>query len=51
METLLHWIYVVLAAGIVVLLLRELFTEERWKQQIAVVIVLIPLILRILHIK
>ncbi len=51
METLLHWIYVVLAALLAGLLLRELFTENRWKYQIAIVVVIIPLVLRVLHIK
>ena len=47
----LHWCYVgiaVLLAGIVV---REIFQERKWKNQLALVFILLPLVLRILHIK
>jgi hypothetical protein len=47
----LHWTYIVIAAFVVVLLVRELFAERSWRNQIALALVLIPLILRILHIK
>ena len=47
----LHWCYVgiaVLLAGIVI---KELFQEKAWKNQLALVLILLPLVLRILHIK
>jgi hypothetical protein len=47
----LHWIYVSIAAVLALLLLAEIFTEKHWKQQLALVLVLIPLVLRVLHIK
>lgn len=51
MDFFLHWTYIMIAGIIVALLLKELFAEERWKFQTAIVIVLIPLLMRILHIK
>jgi hypothetical protein len=47
----LHWTYVVIAAFVVVLVIRELFAERNWRNQVALALVLIPLLLRILHIK
>jgi hypothetical protein len=47
----LHWTYIFIAAFVVVLVVRELFAERNWRNQIALALVLIPLILRILHIK
>jgi len=47
----LHWTYILIAAFVFVLVLRELFAERNWRTQIALALVLIPLILRILHIK
>lgn len=47
----LHWIYIGLAAFCAVLLVLELFHEKRWREQLALVLVLIPFVLRILHIK
>ena len=47
----LHWIYIIIAAFVVVLVIRELFGERNWRNQIALALVLIPLLLRILHIK
>jgi hypothetical protein len=47
----LHWIYVAIAVFVFVLVLRELVTERNWRNQIALALVLIPLVLRILHIK
>ena len=47
----LHWTYVVIAAFIFVLVIRELFSERNWRNQIALALVLVPLLLRILHIK
>ena len=47
----LHWTYILIAAFVFVLVLRELSAERNWRTQIALALVLIPLILRILHIK
>jgi hypothetical protein len=47
----LHWMYIAIALGIVVLVGMELFQERRWREQVALAVVLIPLVLRILHIK
>jgi hypothetical protein len=47
----LHWTYIAIAAFVMILVLRELFSERDWKNQVALALVLIPLILRILHIK
>lgn len=47
----LHWIHIVIAGIVVVLVLIELFREEKWDIQIAMVMIIIPLLLRILHIK
>jgi hypothetical protein len=48
---LLNWVYTLIAAAIVILIIAELFQERRWKNQMALAILLIPLVLRILHIK
>lgn len=47
----LHWTYIVLGALIVYLVLRELFDQKDWRTQLTLVLVLIPLVLRILHVK
>jgi hypothetical protein len=47
----LHWTYVVIAAFVFVLVIRELFFERNWRNQVALALVLIPLLLRILQIK
>lgn len=47
----LHWIYILIATVIAVLVLIELFKEKKIPNQIALALVLIPIILRILHIK
>jgi hypothetical protein len=47
----LHWIYIGIAVFVFILVLRELFAEQYWRNQIALALVLIPLVLRILHIK
>ncbi|MGB2957359.1 MAG: hypothetical protein WBG01_11525 [Bacteroidota bacterium] len=48
---LLHWTYVVLAALIVYLVVRELFDQKDWRTQVTLALVLVPLVLRILHVK
>jgi len=47
----LFWIYVMILVVLSVLLIKEMFTEKDWRKQIALVMVLIPFILRILQIK
>jgi hypothetical protein len=47
----LHWMYIAIALGIAVLVGIELFQERRWREQAALAVILIPLVLRILHIK
>ena len=51
MLIILHWMYigiVLLLAGVIGI---ELFRERRWHQQLAYALILVPLVLRILHIK
>jgi hypothetical protein len=47
----LHWAYVAIAAYVAALLVAELFQERRWREQLALAVILIPLVLRILQIK
>ena len=47
----LHWVYIVLTVCCAGILVVELFGERRWREQIALAVILVPLILRILHIK
>ena len=47
----LHWTYIVIAAFVFILVIRELFSERNWRNQVALALVLIPLLLRILQIK
>lgn len=47
----LYWIYILITLFIAVLVGIELFTDKKWKNQIALALILIPLILRILSIK
>ncbi len=47
----LHWIYIGLAVYCLALLVVELFQEKRWREQVALMMILIPFVLRILHIK
>ncbi len=47
----LFWIYYIIAAYILFLLIKELFNEKDFKVQIAIAISLIPFILRIFLIK
>jgi hypothetical protein len=49
--TMLHWMYIAIALGIAALVGIELFQERRWREQMALAVVLLPLVLRILHIK
>jgi hypothetical protein len=48
---LLHWVYIVIAVYVVTLIVPELFRERRWREQVSLAVILIPLVLRILHIK
>jgi ABC-type phosphate transport system permease subunit len=47
----LHWTYVVLAGVIVYLVVREMFDQKDWRTQLTLALVMIPLVLRILHVK
>jgi hypothetical protein len=47
----LHWLYIIIVSVVAALVTVELFTDKRWRNQIALAIILLPLILRILHIK
>ena len=47
----LFWIYILIALLIILIISVELFTEENWRKKIALMMLLIPFILRILQIK
>jgi hypothetical protein len=47
----LHWIYIAIVFIVAALVGVELFQERKWRNQIALALLLIPLILRLLHIK
>lgn len=47
----LHWIYIGIVALIALAILAEMFRERAWHHQLAYALVLLPLVLRILHIK
>jgi Flp pilus assembly protein protease CpaA len=47
----LHWIYIVIASVLAALVGYELFTEERVRNKVSLALILIPLLLRILHVK
>jgi hypothetical protein len=47
----LHWIYIVIVGLVAALIVLELFHEQKWRNQLALAILLIPFILRLLHIK
>lgn len=47
----LFYLYIIIAAVIAAIVLMELFREKSWRHQLAMVIILIPLLLRIFHIK
>jgi hypothetical protein len=47
----LFWIYIIIITYFAVLLVTEMFAEKDWKKQIALMMVLIPFVLRILQIK
>lgn len=47
----LHWTYIIITAGLLLLIVQEIFTEKRWREQLALALLVIPLLLRILHIK
>lgn len=46
-----HWVYIGIAVLLAAVVISELFRERRWREQIALGLILIPLILRILHVK
>jgi hypothetical protein len=47
----LFWIYILIITYFTVIVIMELFSEKDWKKQIALMMVLVPFILRILQIK
>ena len=47
----LYGLYVAITIGVAGVLVVEIFQERRWKFQLAMVLILLPLVLRILHIK
>lgn len=47
----LFYTYILILIFISIIVVKELFEEKDWKKQIALVMVLIPFILRILQIK
>jgi len=47
----LFWIYKILILGFAIIIGIELFTEKRWRIQIALALIIIPLILRIMGVK
>ena len=47
----LFWIYILIISFFTIIIIMELFSEKDWKKQIALMMVMIPFILRILHIK
>jgi bacteriorhodopsin len=51
MSIILHWIYIGITIVLAGLVLAELATERRWHHQLAYALILLPLVLRILHIK
>ena len=44
-------LYIIITMVIAVIVVAELFREKNWRHQLAMVIILIPLVLRILLIK
>lgn len=47
----LYIIYIAIALLILILIVRELFQERQWRNQIALALILIPLVLRVLQVK
>lgn len=47
----LFYCYLIITAVVAFVLLAELFREKNWRQQIAITIILLPLVLRLLQIK
>jgi len=47
----LFWSYILITALFAVIVTQELFRERNWRQQLAMVLVLVPLVLRVLLIK
>jgi hypothetical protein len=45
------YLYILIAAITAAIIVAELFREKSWRHQLAMVIILIPLVLRIFHIK
>ncbi len=44
----LKWIYILITAIVLCLVILDLFDEQNWKKQLSHILVLIPIILRVL---
>ena len=51
MLIILHWIYIGIVALLALAVGVEIFQERRWHHQLAYALIVLPLVLRILHIK
>jgi len=51
MLAVLHWIYIGIVALVALVVLAEIFRERAWYHQLAYALILLPLVLRVLHIK
>lgn len=49
--TILHFVYLLIASYISIIIIIEVFNQKKWKNQVSLTLILIPLILRILQIK
>ncbi|MBP9211958.1 MAG: hypothetical protein KBF97_04105 [Bacteroidetes bacterium] len=47
----LFFLYIIISAIVASIVLTELFREKDWRHQLAMVIIIIPLVLRVLQIK
>ncbi len=51
MITILYFVYILIAVYIGIIILIEVFNQKNWKNQLSLILILIPLILRIFQIK
>lgn len=47
----LHWIYILITLVVLILVTQELFHEKRWREQAALALIVLPLLMRVLHLK
>ncbi len=45
------YLYIIITAVIATIIFAEMFREKNWKHQLAMAIILVPLVLRVLQIK